>query len=142
VSRVSTYLNFMGQTEQAMAFYGHVFGTELLTPLMRFGDLPGAAVAPEEAHLVLHAELEILAGHVIMATDMLASAGHQLRIGNNVTINLECDTRAQTEVLYGALSQGATDATGLADMPWGSYWGTCLDRFGVRWMFNCSHGSA
>ena len=23
-------------------------------------------------------------------------------------------------------------------MPWGAYWGTCADRFGVRWMFNCA----
>jgi uncharacterized glyoxalase superfamily protein PhnB len=21
-------------------------------------------------------------------------------------------------------------------MPWGAYWGVCLDRFGVRWMFS------
>jgi len=25
---------------------------------------------------------------------------------------------------------------GMQDMPWGAYWGTCLDRFGVRWMFS------
>ena len=25
----------------------------------------------------------------------------------------------------------------LADMPWGAYWGTCLDKYGIRWMFNC-----
>jgi len=21
-------------------------------------------------------------------------------------------------------------------MPWGSYWGVILDRYGIRWMFN------
>jgi PhnB protein len=25
----------------------------------------------------------------------------------------------------------------LADMFWGSYWGTCQDKYGIRWMFNC-----
>ena len=25
----------------------------------------------------------------------------------------------------------------MADMFWGADWGSCLDRFGVRWMFNC-----
>jgi PhnB protein len=57
-------------------------------------------------------------------------------VGNNTTLNLEPDTRAEAERLYAALSEGGADATGLNDMPWGSYWGTCLDRFGVRWMFN------
>jgi PhnB protein len=85
---------------------------------------------------VLHVELPILAGHVIMATDMLESMGHELRIGNNTTLNLEPDTRDEAERLYAALSEDGSDGTGLNPMPWGSYWGTCLDRFGVRWMFN------
>ena len=140
MSRVSTYLNFMGEAEEAFAFYGAVFGTEPSAPLMRFGDLPddpnGPRLPDEELDLVLHVELPILAGHVLMATDMLASAGHELRVGNNTTLNLEPDTREEAERLYAALCDGGTDGTGLADMPWGAYWGTCLDRFGVRWMFN------
>ena len=140
MSRVSTYLNFPGTAEEAFAFYASVFGTEPLTPLQRFGDMPADPGAPElpeaERSKVLHVELPILAGHVIMATDMLESMGQQMRVGNNTTLNLEPDTRAEAERLYAALSEGGADATGLDHMPWGSYWGTCLDRFGVRWMFN------
>lgn len=140
MSRVSTYLNFPGTAEEAFAFYGTVFGTEPLTPLQRFGDMPAAAGTPElsdaERSKVLHVELPILAGHVIMATDMLESMGQHQRVGNNTTLNLEPDTRAEADRLYAALSEGGADATGLHDMPWGAYWGTCLDRFGVRWMVN------
>jgi len=140
MSRVSTYLNFPGTAEEAFAFYATVFGTEPLTPLQRFGDMPAGPGAPDlseaERAKVLHVELPILAGHVIMATDVLESMGQQLRVGNNTTLNLEPDTRAEAERLYAALSEGGADATGLNHMPWGSYWGTCLDRFGVRWMFN------
>ena len=77
--------------------------------------------------------------HVLMATDMLEAMGHSRVLGNNVTINLEPDTREETERLYAALSEGGSDATGLADMPWGAYWGCCMDRFGIRWMFNHYH---
>ena len=140
MSRVSTYLNFAGTPEEAFAFYGTVFGTEPSVPIQRFGDMPAGPGVPElpdeEKSKVLHVELPILDGHVIMATDMLASMGQELRVGNNTTLNLEPDTRAEAERLYAALSEGASDATGLNHMPWGSYWGTCLDRFGVRWMFN------
>lgn len=31
----------------------------------------------------------------------------------------------------------ATDVS-LQDMFWGSYYGTCTDRFGVQWMFSCT----
>ena len=140
MSRVSTYLNFMGNTEEAFAFYSSVFGTEYSVPIMRFGDMPGGPGAPElpehERSQVLHVELPILAGHVIMGTDMLESMGHELRVGNNTTLNLEPDTREEADRLYAALCDGGSDSVGLQVMPWGSYWGTCLARFGVRWMFN------
>ena len=140
MSRVSTYLNFMGNTEEAFAFYSSVFGTEYSVPIMRFGDMPGGPGAPElpehERSQVLHVELPILAGHVIMGTDMLESMGHALRVGNNTTLNLEPDTREEADRLYAALCDGGSDSVGLQEMPWGSYWGTCLDKFGVRWMFN------
>ena len=145
MNRVSTYLNFTGDTEEAFTFYASVFGTELVGPITRMGDLPAGPGAPElpesERSKVMHIELPIHAGHVLMGTDMLESMGHELRIGNNTTLNLELDDRAETERLFGLLSDGGTDAFGLQDMPWGAYWGTCADRFGVRWMFNCTESA-
>jgi PhnB protein len=137
---VSTYLNFMGNTEEAFEFYRKVFGTDYLGPIQRMGDIPADADAPPlsdaEKQMVMHVELPILAGHVIMATDMLPSMGHEQRIGNNTTTNLEPDSREETQRLYDALSDGGSETSPLADMFWGATWGTCLDRFGVRWMFN------
>ncbi len=144
MSRVSTYLNFMGNTEEAFRFYQSVFGTEITGEIARVGDMPtgpgGPAVSDAEKSLVAHVELPILAGHVLMGTDMLESMGHELRIGNNVTINLEPDTRAETDRLYAALADAGNESTGMQDMPWG-YWGSTLDRFGIRWMFNCGASS-
>lgn len=54
---------------------------------MRMRDVPadpnGPALSEAEKDMVMHVELPILDGHVIMATDMLESMGHELRIGNN-----------------------------------------------------------
>jgi PhnB protein len=140
MSPVSTYLNFMGETEEAFRFYSSVFGTENTGGIARMGDMPSGDVGPElseaEKNMVAHMELPILAGHVLMGTDMLESMGHELRVGNNVTICLEPDSRAETDRLYAALSDGGRESTGMQQMPW-AYWGCTLDRFGVRWMFNC-----
>jgi PhnB protein len=140
MSRVSTYLNFMGTTEEAFEFYRSIFGTEFVSDPVRMGDIPSDPSGPQltasEKGMIAHVELPILAGHMLMGTDMLESLGHELRIGNNVTINLEPDTRAETDRLYAALSEGGSDSTGLQEMPW-AYWGCTLDRFGIRWMFNC-----
>lgn len=141
MARVSTYLNFMGNTEEAINFYGSVFGTKVEEPIMWMSEMPSdpsrPALSDAEKKMVAHIELPILAGHLLMATDMLASQGHELRLGNNVTINLELDDRGEADRIFQLLSEGGSDQFGLLDMPWGAYWGTCADRYRVRWMFNC-----
>jgi PhnB protein len=134
MARVNTYLNFQGQTEEAFAFYAKTFGTEVTT-LSRYSGMPGELPA-EERNLVIHAELPIVNGHVLMATDMLRSIGQQTRIGNNTTICLDVDSREEADRLYGALSEGGSEGSPMADMPWGAHWGTILDRYGIRWMVN------
>jgi PhnB protein len=107
--------------------------------LSRYRDMPAGGsgdLPPAELDLVMHAELPILAGHLLMATDMLDSMGHQTRIGNNITVCLDVDSRDDADRLYGALSEGGSDSSPMADMPWGAYWGVTLDRFGIRWMVN------
>jgi PhnB protein len=138
MSRVSTYLNFAGQTEEAFNFYATVFGTKISSDIFRMGNMAGpeAKLTEAEKNMVGHVELPILAGHVLMGTDMVESLGQHLVVGNNVTINLEPDTRGETDRLFSALAEGGRDAAPPQDMPWG-YWGTTLDRYGVRWMFNC-----
>ena len=143
MAQVNTYLNFQGQTEEAFAFYAKTFGAEV-TMLSRYSDMPaaGAGELPaEEQNLVMHAELRIIGGHLLMATDMLGSMGQQTRIGNNTTLCLDVDSRDEADRLYGALSEGGSDASPMADMPWGSYWGVILDRYGIRWMLNYTPAS-
>lgn len=138
MARVNTYLNFQGETEEAFAFYAKVFGTEV-TMLSRYSDVPavGPAELPaDEQDLVMHAELPIIAGHVLMATDMLGSMGHETRVGNNTTLCLDVDNRDEADRLYDALSEGGSEGSPMADMPWGAYWGVILDHYGIRWMVN------
>jgi PhnB protein len=136
VGRVNAYLNFQGQTEEAFSFYAKTFGTEV-TMLSRYSDMPAAGPAElpaEEGGLVMHAQLPILAGHVLMGTDLLRSMGQQTRIGNNTTLCLDVDSREEADRLYRALSEAGSEGSPMADMPWGAYWGVTLDRFGIRWM--------
>ena len=140
MARVSTYLNFRRETEAAFEFYRSVFGGEF-TMLGRFRDMPqlGAPpLPPGDADLVMHVELPILGGHVLMGTDAPESMGFRLVPGDNVHINLEPDTRAEADRLFAALAEGGTVRMPLADMFWGAYFGSLVDRFGVCWMVNCA----
>jgi PhnB protein len=142
MARVSTYLNFARETEQAFAFYKSVFKTEFVTPIVRFVDGPPCPNSPPlpdaDKHLVMHVALPTIGGHVLMGSDAPSSMGFAVNIGNNVYINLEPDTRAETERLFAALAVGGKVEMALQDMFWGAYWGCLTDKFGVRWMFNCA----
>ncbi len=143
MSRVSTYLNFPGNTEEAFNFYKSVFGGEFGGGgLQRFGDIPPfegqPPISDDQKKLILHAELQITGGHHIMATDAPESMGFTLIKGNNMHINLEPDTRKETKRLFDALSEGGEITMELKDMFFGAYFGSCTDKFGINWFFTCS----
>lgn len=142
MAHVSIYLNFMGNAEEAFNFYKKVFKTEFSAPFMRIGDMPPQEGMPKfsdaDKKKIMHVALPILGGTEIMATDALESMGQKIIEGNNVTINLNPDTRQEADRLYRELSQGGADNVAPHDEFWG-YWGTCKDRFGIRWMFNISN---
>jgi PhnB protein len=76
-----------------------------------------------------------------MGTDAPESMGFTVIKGNNVHINLQPDTRKETKELFDQLSSGGKVTMELTDMFWGDYYGSCIDRFGVQWMFNCNEKS-
>lgn len=142
MARVSTYLNFLRNTEEAFNFYKSVFGGEFSGGgIARFKDIPPSDEMPpvpeEDKNLVMHIELPILDGHILMGTDAPEAMGFKVNFGNNVYINLEPDTKAETKKLFDSLANGGTIEMELQDMFWGGYYGSCKDKFGVEWMFNC-----
>lgn len=144
MARVSTYLNFPGNTEEAFTFYKSVFKTEFNgNGIQRFGDIPANAKHPpileEVKKMVLHVELPTLGGHVLMATDAPESMGFTLNTGNNMHINLEPDSREETKRLFEALSAGGNITMPLEDMFFGAYYGSCTDKYGINWMLHFSN---
>jgi PhnB protein len=144
MARVSTYLNFSRNTEEAFNFYKSVFGGEFNEGKgpARFGDTPASEgmppLAEADKNLIMHIELPLIGGHVLMGTDAPESMGFKVDAGNNVYIMLEPDTKAETKRLFDALSVGGKITMDLQDMFWGAYYGSLTDKFGVQWMLNCT----
>ena len=141
MARVTTYLNFPGTTEEAFNSYKRIFGGDFGGKgIQRFGDLPPAEGQPEmsetDKKLIIHVELQILGGHILMATDAPESMGLTVTQGSNMHISLEPDSKKETKRLFDALSVNGNITMDLQDMPWGAYFGTCTDQYGINWMFN------
>jgi PhnB protein len=92
MARVSTYLNFPRNTEEVFIFYRSVFGGEFGNNLMRFSDLPktidSPKIADKDMNLIIHIELPLPGGHLLMGTDAPESMGFNLVSGNNIHINI------------------------------------------------------
>ncbi|HRF16747.1 MAG TPA: hypothetical protein PK977_01215, partial [Chitinophagaceae bacterium] len=107
MASVSTYLNFPQHTEEAFHFYKSVFGTEFTPPgIRRFGDMPpmkGVPPTPDALkNLVMHVELPITGGHILMGTDAPEQMGFTVSYGNNIHISLHPDTRTENKRLFDA----------------------------------------
>lgn len=142
MARVSTYLNFPRTTEEAFNFYKSVFGGDFIGGIHRFSEVPSQEGAPvmsnDDKNLIMHIALPILGGHVLMGTDAPETMGFHVNFGNNIYINLEPDTRIETNRIFSSISQGGKIEMPLQEMFWGDYYGSCTDKYGVQWMFNCT----
>ena len=139
--RVTTYVNFPGNTEEAFNFYKSVFRTEFVgNGIQRFGDLPADAnhppVADSVKKMVLHVELPLLGNHILMGTDAPKEMGFTVTQGNNMHISLEPDSKDEATRIFNALSAGGNITMPLQDMFWGAYFGSFTDKFGINWMVN------
>ncbi|MGH2558275.1 MAG: VOC family protein, partial [Thermomicrobiales bacterium] len=127
MAQTSTYLNFNRTTEAAFTFYKSVFGAEFVGDIMRHGDVPAhegqSALSDDDKQLVMHVQLPILGGHLLMGTDATEEMGFTLTQGNNVYICLQPDTRAEADSLFAALADGGTAEMPLQEMFWGDYFG-------------------
>ena len=139
-ARVSTYLNFPGNTEDAFNFYRVVFQSDFVGGIQRFSDVPPNSDQPqmseEVQHMVLHVELPILGGHILMGTDAPKEMGLTVESGNQVHINLEPESKEEADRLFEALSQDGKITMPIQEMFWGAYFGSVIDQYGISWMVN------
>jgi PhnB protein len=142
--KIHAYLNFENRTEKAFRFYEQVFGGRL-SEIHRFGSMPaqeGFELTPEQKTLVMHVALELPDGQMIMASDMLSGMGPRRVEGNNISLSVHPDSRAEADRIFNALAQGGTITMPIADQFWGDYFGSLTDQFGVNWMVNYSDPAA
>ena len=122
------YLNFNGQTAEAMKFYQSVLGGEL--KLQTFGE-SGMPTKPEDKDKVIHADLknESLS---FMASD--GDVMHPVHMGDNIHMSIIGSDEVLLTKYFNGLAVGGTINMPLAKQFWGDIYGQLTDKFGVHWM--------
>jgi len=135
--KVNAYLNFAGRAEEAFNFYRSVFGGEF-SSLVRFKDMPmeGVPLSPAAQEQILHIALPIGRDDVLMASDVPEGHVAPPRPGNTVHISLHPDSKEEADRIFRGLSAGGRIEQAISDAPWGDYYGSFEDKFGINWMVN------
>ena len=138
MKEVVTYLNFDGNTREAMTFYAQGLGAEI--ELISFGDHMAGGLPKEMESMknrIMHARLSKASKTLLMASD--AMPGTPLQASNSFSVSVHCESLEEIEKLFAALSAGGKIRMPLQDASWGARFGMLTDRFGVQWMFNFEH---
>lgn len=133
--KVSVYLNFPGNTEEAFKFYQSVFGGDI-GPIQRMKDGGMTNVPPADLNKVMHISLPISENLSLHGTDTVKSMGQKLVVGNNTHIMLEVNSKEEADKYFQTLSVGGKDQMPMQETFWGAYFGSFTDRFGVQWMID------
>ena len=139
MTKLNVYLNFAGNAEEALKFYRGVFGGEF-SALVRFRDMPmpGAKLGAKEGEKIMHVALPV-GNDVLMASDVPESLGRKFVPGNNAYIAVQADSKDEAGRVFKALAVGGRTDMPIADQPWGDYYGSLTDRFGIGWMVSYTY---
>jgi PhnB protein len=134
IKSLNPYLTFDGTAEQAIKLYERALGAQVDGGIMRFGDAPPGAGAPGAEQRIMHAQLRLGKGTVMLSD---SPPGRPPAKESNTHITLDFDDASDMSARFDALAAGGTVTMPHQDTFWGARFGMLTDAFGIRWMFNC-----
>lgn len=129
------YLTFSGECEEALTFYRDCLGGDF--EINRFRDGPdemgGTTIPGNFKNRVMHMTWRF-DGNVVMASDSI----EPVPTGGSVTLFINMDSPEALDATFERLAEGGTVTLPPEDTFWRARFGTLTDRYGTRWMLNCS----
>jgi PhnB protein len=126
------YFYFNGNAAEAIAFYTKVFSAKP-AQVMLYKEMPHSEAAQQYADKVLHAEIT-LGDDLYYISDAVGE--NEVKVGDNLQINLNCDTEEELRRLFSGLSVRGNVTMPIEDTFWGAVYGSLTDQFGISWSLN------
>lgn len=133
MTTVNPYIYFNGNCEEAFNFYKTVFRREF-TYLGRYKDVPQANrnIFKETDEKIMHVTLPISDETTLMGSDNV-EAYNEILAYDNFSLILHSDEKAEVDRLFSELAKGGQIKMPTTQTFWGSYYGICIDKFGIQW---------
>lgn len=133
MATVNPYIYFNGNCEEAFNFYKTVFQKDF-TYIGRYKDVPSTdrQVFQETDEKIMHVSLPISQETVLMGADN-TEAYNELLAFSNFSLIVHTDEKEEADRLFNELSNGGQIKMPMNLTFWGSYYGICIDKFGIMW---------
>lgn len=129
--KLTPYLMFNGNCEEALYFYAKVFGGEV-KDVFRYEGSPIQGMV-EDKQKVMHANFSAK-GIFFMAADSGEGGIANLNDGQ-IHLSINFEDVAEQDKVFNSLSEGGKIVMPLGDQFWGSRFGMLTDKYGIKWMF-------
>ena len=136
--KISPYVSFSGNCEEAVRFYEKAFNVK--AEVMRYKDAPtdnGYQVQEGTENLVMHAQFT-LGGGMVMLCD--TPPEYPVQIGNNIGIMVEFNNADTAKAAFEVLREGGKVDMEMQETFWSKCFGSLTDKFGITWNISIGCG--
>ncbi len=134
MNKLTPYIMFDGNCEEALNFYAKCFQGEI-TFMGKFKDSP-MDVSSKDENKIMHATLEFWGGS-IMASDHIATADFtSFSPSSNIHMSLSFDKLEDLETTFELLAEEGNIAMPINKTFWGDIFGMVKDKYGTQWMMS------
>ncbi|SHG47121.1 VOC family protein [Winogradskyella jejuensis] len=134
MARMNPYLYFNGNCEEAFNFYEGVFGKKV-SYIGRYKDVPKRdrhIFKETDENKIMHVTLDISEETSLNGADY--TEGYEESKGySNFGLIIHADGKDEADRLYNELSKGGQQTLPMHVTFWESYYGNCIDKFGIMW---------
>jgi len=135
MARVNAYLSFNGNCEEAFEFYKSVFQKEFKY-IGRYKDVPDAARSYfpgcGDDH-IMHIGLPISRETILLGADIIDVGRKENNAYKFFSLYVSTESKGEADRIFHALTKDGEIKLPISDQFWGSYYGICMDKFGVNW---------
>lgn len=131
--RMTTYLSFQGQCEEAFRFYEKSLGGRL-GEIFHYAGTPMADQVPDDwQDKVMHCSLTV-GDQVLMGGDV---APDRYEEPKGFSLSLQITDTQKAERVFSELRKNGRVVVPLEKTFWAERFGMVVDRFGIPWQINC-----
>src|SRR5690606_10054485 len=140
MTTVNTYLYFNGNCKEAFDFYKSIFKKEFQY-IGRYKDVPEVARQNfphcTDEH-IMHITLPISRETILMGADIVDVKKQENDAARYFSLYISAASKKEAERLFSSLSNEGEIKLPISEQFWGSYYGICLDKFGINWKISFS----